>query len=78
MGKEIDVPSPPLASLKISNDSNAKTCRFIKFWSILFNCQQMHSIHLPNDLDAKSRGTLVSYLGSGFKLQDDYVPTLGQ
>ena len=78
VGKEIDQPSLPSTSLKLSNDPNAKTYRFIKFWSILFNCQQMHSIHLPNDLDAKSRGTLLSYLGSGSKLQDDYVPTLGQ
>ena len=38
----------------------------------------MHSIHLPNELDAKSRAVLLSYLGSGFKSQDDYVPTLGE
>ena len=79
VGKEIDLPSsPPSSASKVSDDLNAKTYRFIKFWSILFNSQQMHSIHLPNDLDAKSRAILLSYLGSGFKSQEDYVPTLGE
>ena len=79
VGKEIDLPSSPQSStLKVFDDLNAKTYRFIKFWSILFNSQQMHSIHLPNELDAKSRAVLLSYLGSGFKSQDDYVPTLGE
>ena len=38
----------------------------------------MHTLRLPCDLDAKSRGTLVSYLGSGFNVAEPYVPTLGQ
>ena len=78
VGKEIDLPSSPSSTLKTSEDLNAKTHQFIKFWSILFSSQQMHSIHLPNELDAKSRAILLSYLGSGFKSQDDYVPTLGE
>ena len=77
MGKDIDLPTFSVSSLKVANDPNAKIYRFIKFWSILFNSHQMHCIHLPNDLDAKSRGNLLSYLGSGFKVNDDYVPTLG-
>ena len=72
VGKEIDVPSS-----KTSNDANAKTYRFVKFWSILYNSQQMHTLSLPSELDAKARTTLVSYLGSGFSLSEDYVPTLG-
>ena len=72
VGKEIDVPSS-----KTLNDANAKTYRFVKFWSILYNSQQMHTISLPSELDAKARTTVVSYLGSGFNLSQDYVLTLG-
>ena len=74
VGKEIDTPS----SSKLSIDSNTKSHKFVKFWSILYNSQQMHTLRLPCDLDAKSRGTLVSYLGSGFNVAESYVPTLGQ
>ena len=38
----------------------------------------MHTLRFPCDLDAKSRGTLVSYLGSGFNVAERYVPTLGK
>ena len=73
VGKEIDVPS----STKTPNEANTKSYKFVKFWSMLYNSQQMHSLNLPCDLDTKSRSTLVSYLGSGFDLSEDYVPTLG-
>ena len=73
VGTEVDNVSPS----KNTNDANVKTFRFIKFWSILYNSQQMHTISLPSELDAKARTTIVSYLGLGFDRTDDYVPTLG-
>ena len=75
VGKEIDNVS---SASKTLNDANTKTHRFVKFWSILYNSQQMHTLSLPSELDAKARTTLVSYLGSGFNLSEDYLPTLGK
>ena len=62
---------------KVGSEFHSKIYRFVKFWSILYNSQQMHSINLPSDLDAKSRTTIMSYLGSGFDIADHHIPTLG-
>ena len=74
VGKEID----NISTAKIVNDVKVNTYRFVKFWSILYNSQQMHTLSLPSELDSKARTTLISYLGSGFNLTEDFLPTLGE